>query len=412
MKKIITILICIIFSLCAKNANAYGNIKGVSLGEFSFGCDYYLIEDSTGSYTLAEWYGGATTYAGDIIYGELHSYGFKDLYDITRDRTTRAWLDDWLLSQDSASEKLIDKCGWDRNIFNYFSLGGSAYGTGYGTGGTTNYTTTCPANASLVGTGCVCNDGYLASGSACITYNQACQNQYGNNATGDKNNCWCNTGYQWNAAKTACVAQLPSCPANSSYVSGTCVCNEGYTTASTGGCITYTLNCAAKYGYAHGDKNGCYCDAGYEMDATKNLCVPVLTCSANSTKSNGQCYCWEGYAYSEKQKACITVKDLCIEKYGQNISRGETKENNTKLQCYCKEGYVFNSNGDTCVKTSDTSEQVDKSTKEFANIQQETGENKSYPTVKQNEEKLREPIISWSKIFSPVKKLWNQLFKR
>ncbi len=99
--------------------SASNQIKGVSLGEFS-SCDYYLIEDSSGYYTLAEWYGGSTTYSGNTVVGELHSYGFKDLYNISRDSSTRAYIDDWMLSEDSATEKLIDKCGYHKEIKNYF----------------------------------------------------------------------------------------------------------------------------------------------------------------------------------------------------------------------------------------------------------------------------------------------------
>jgi hypothetical protein len=153
---------------------AASSIKGVSLGEFSSGCDYYAIEDSSGDYTIAEWYGGTTTYSGDVIYGELHSYGFKDLYDITIDRSTHVWIDDWLVSEDSAMEKLVDKCGWHRSALTYF--GGSYSSPTY---------TTPP------------------------TYEQMCVAQYGVNSTSPTaGKCGCKTGYQWNIGKTQCILSV------------------------------------------------------------------------------------------------------------------------------------------------------------------------------------------------------------
>ena len=64
---------------------------------------------------------------------------------------------------------------------------------------------TCSTNSTLIGDTCICNAGYVASGSLCITYNQSCQNSYGANSYGDKDNCYCSTGYQMNSAKTKCV---------------------------------------------------------------------------------------------------------------------------------------------------------------------------------------------------------------
>ena len=75
MKKFILLLLLVVSFPSFAHAST---LKGVSLGEFG-SCDYYLIEDSLGDYTLAEWYGGITPYDGDIVVGELHSYGFKDL---------------------------------------------------------------------------------------------------------------------------------------------------------------------------------------------------------------------------------------------------------------------------------------------------------------------------------------------
>ena len=63
----------------------------------------------------------------------------------------------------------------------------------------------CPANSSCTASQFFCNDGYVASGNSCITYNQSCQIKYGANSYGDKINCYCNAGYQWNSQQTGCV---------------------------------------------------------------------------------------------------------------------------------------------------------------------------------------------------------------
>jgi len=64
---------------------------------------------------------------------------------------------------------------------------------------------TCPANSTLNGTICPCNDGYVSNGSVCITYTQSCQTKYGVNSYGDKQYCHCSAGYEWNTSQTACI---------------------------------------------------------------------------------------------------------------------------------------------------------------------------------------------------------------
>jgi len=268
MKKLFIILVLFIL-VPLSSVNAYGEIKGTSLGEFS-SCDYYLIEDSSGSYSLVEWYGGSTPYSGNTVVGELHSYGFKDLYNISRDNSTHVWIDDWLLSEDSAAKKLIEKCGYDRSISTYFD-GGGYYVPSYTPPVTS--APTCPANSSSVNGQCTCDSGYKASGNACITATQSCQNQYGSNSYGDSQYCYCSTGYQWNSTKTSCVL-TPSCP-------------DGSTIDSNGQCVTYTQSCRVVnnndiyiFGIKGADgKISCNCVSGYTWNGKQ--CVanidPVIT---------------------------------------------------------------------------------------------------------------------------------------
>lgn len=72
-------------------------------------CDYFVADGPQGYYVI-EWYGGHDPDQGDGIYGELNSYGFKDvLYDGGQEG--RLYIDDYLLGQDNAFEKLREKCG-------------------------------------------------------------------------------------------------------------------------------------------------------------------------------------------------------------------------------------------------------------------------------------------------------------
>ncbi|MFA6409945.1 MAG: hypothetical protein WCW01_07225, partial [Gammaproteobacteria bacterium] len=163
------------------------------------------------------------------------------------------------------------------------------------------------------------------------------------------------------------------------------------------------------YGFAYGDKNGCYCNNGYEMNAVKSLCVPVLTCPANSTKNNGQCLCNNGYMWNGT--ACITHTQDCVNSFGYNIHGSKGDNNNSS--CNCDDGYQWNSSKTACVKTENTPavQEVPKQLQQAENnsVEQELG--KSYPEVKE-EKKDKEPFISWGKIFSPVKNLWNWFFKK
>lgn len=84
-----------------------GRNKGVVVFSPS-GCDYYLVETSLG-YSLLEWYGGFYQYEGDTIFGNLNSYGFKDVTKLDG-RSGRVYIEDYMLSKSRAIEKYYDKC--------------------------------------------------------------------------------------------------------------------------------------------------------------------------------------------------------------------------------------------------------------------------------------------------------------
>jgi hypothetical protein len=72
------------------------------------GCDYFIADGPSGLYLL-EWYGGHSPDVGDVVAGDLNSYGFKDVCYPGYGQG-RIWVDDYLLSESSAMEKVRDKC--------------------------------------------------------------------------------------------------------------------------------------------------------------------------------------------------------------------------------------------------------------------------------------------------------------
>tara|TARA_S200000501_G_C20767970_1_gene719197 strand:- start:638 stop:964 length:327 start_codon:yes stop_codon:yes gene_type:complete len=85
---------------------AISDVKGVVVLDH-YECkssDHIVIETNLG-YTLAEVYAGySKTHEGHIVYGDLHSYSFKKIYDEDGKKIGRLWLDDYMASESSALE--------------------------------------------------------------------------------------------------------------------------------------------------------------------------------------------------------------------------------------------------------------------------------------------------------------------
>lgn len=73
------------------------------------GCDYFIVETATG-YALLEWFGGNDPSVGDVIVGPYEGYGMQHVYNVTRNSETQVWVEDYMLSQESAVEKYHDHC--------------------------------------------------------------------------------------------------------------------------------------------------------------------------------------------------------------------------------------------------------------------------------------------------------------
>ena len=135
----------------------------------------------------------------------------------------------------------------------------------------------CPINSTNQNNKCICNEEYLAIEGRCLSYNEICQDKYGSNSYGDKDYCYCSSGYEMNSDKSKCVPSI-SCPINSQKINNECICNEGYV-MNENRCITHTENCINNFGLnIHGQKgnNGnssCFCDVGYKWSSSQNTCI-------------------------------------------------------------------------------------------------------------------------------------------
>ena len=74
------------------------------------GCDYYVVDAPSG-FAVLEWFGGNQPQKGDVMAGDFETYGFQDLYNLTRNGAeTRVWVEDYWLSRARAVEIIADNC--------------------------------------------------------------------------------------------------------------------------------------------------------------------------------------------------------------------------------------------------------------------------------------------------------------
>ncbi len=169
-------------------------------------------------------------------------------------------------------------------------------------------TPTCPINSYYDGvSSCKCNYGYIVSGGSCVNANNYCSSQLGvmSQYNSLSNKCECMSGYEQSGS--TCVykirdysnssgySSMPSynCPLNS-HTSPTeptkCDCDSGYqVNSSKTACVLLNNNvnnqaCINSYG-AHSNWDGtktptglinCVCQAGYTWNNSKSACVAII----------------------------------------------------------------------------------------------------------------------------------------
>lgn len=102
MKKIATLALL----LAPQISLAQSSVGGVVVADH-YTCSTYdrIVIETNRGYSNAEVYRGYNaTLEGDIIYGELHSYGFTDIYDVNGRDIGRLYIDDYMVSESLAVE--------------------------------------------------------------------------------------------------------------------------------------------------------------------------------------------------------------------------------------------------------------------------------------------------------------------
>ncbi len=105
MKRIPLLLLLL---LCIATTATADSVKGM-VALANPGCDYFIVGTNNG-YVLLEWFGGSIPCVGDMVYGDIESYGIKSLYNITKDAETRVWVDEYWLSKDRVIDRYLGKC--------------------------------------------------------------------------------------------------------------------------------------------------------------------------------------------------------------------------------------------------------------------------------------------------------------
>ena len=102
MKNFILILI-IVFSISV-NAKADRAVVVATFGT----CDYFVADGPKGLYVL-EWYGGKFPIEGDVFFGDVGSYGMKEI-EYEGGSTGRVWVEDFLETSSAAASEIRDHC--------------------------------------------------------------------------------------------------------------------------------------------------------------------------------------------------------------------------------------------------------------------------------------------------------------
>ncbi len=98
-----------------------------------------------------------------------------------------------------------------------------------------------------------------------------------------------------------------TCPANSSFSSGQCLCNSGYV-SSGGNCVTEAVACAP-YGPSHLVGNDCVCIDGYGILSGSSKCVSLSAACAQYnaiwSSAKGDCVCASGTHEDAASGKCV-----------------------------------------------------------------------------------------------------------
>jgi len=72
--------------------------------------DYFVVDTDNG-YTVMERRSGGLINEGDKIVGNLNSYGFKDVYNLSNGNESRVYIEDYRMDEEKAIEMIYELGG-------------------------------------------------------------------------------------------------------------------------------------------------------------------------------------------------------------------------------------------------------------------------------------------------------------
>ena len=108
MQKIIFVFILLLVHLTFAYSAYADHAEVVS---YPSGCDYFIAGDNH-VYYLLKWQEGYTPSLGDVIFGEIDSNGFKDVYYPLKNREGKIYVEDYSMSKSRSNEHYKEHCNW------------------------------------------------------------------------------------------------------------------------------------------------------------------------------------------------------------------------------------------------------------------------------------------------------------
>ena len=196
---------------------------------------------------------------------------------------------------------------------------------------------------------CYCNTGYVwnAQKNACIdpqelARNTDCSGYPGSYATWNAQNqrveCWCPQGTKWNATRTACISDAEWVTANTK-------CWPGSYAAWN----------------AQAQRVECYCNTGLVWNSTRTACVDPqelvknANCSGypgsyatwNAQNQRVECWCPPGKTWNATKTACVDNPSQ-VNCWPGSYAAFNPQTNRT--ECFCNPGLVWNSTQTACIQ--------------------------------------------------------------
>ena len=87
----------------------YAHADNAEVLSYPSGCDYFIANGNHGYYLL-KWHDGYEPSEGDIILGDIGSYGLQDIYYPLREREGRLFVQDYSMSESRAVQHFKELC--------------------------------------------------------------------------------------------------------------------------------------------------------------------------------------------------------------------------------------------------------------------------------------------------------------